>query len=511
MNCKYKVNIKDIQYNYKVSMENIQSKYKFKIFCSGYDDTEIKEKINTMYEAWPKVSGEGETVSLSNTVTAPVTIGLKGNTSQATLPSEYTAVDYIQSSGTQYIDSEYVPKANTKIEVDCFIPEETTSHWRSIFGARISNYKNKAIAFFTNTSTQNVTVYCRTGVETRGHKFIYDRDVHIVAEGQTATFSDGTDSYSITTTGTVEDCQNTMFIFNLNTASTPTGKTPDISYAIMKLYNFKCYEDNTLMRNFIPCYRNSDNEVGLYDLVNGVFYTNAGTGAFTYGAVVTLPSPDYPQDIHVVSGDNSIIVSNSDNTQSQSYPINLGDIELCKIGNYQDSIVKDNGKWYLNKQIGKIVLNGSESFDWNATYVEGSSSYALWNKYTDMDIPVGLPITKYCNRFPYENKVWTFSSTNHLAENSLTTPSNYSILFNVATSIATTSAEFKTWLSTHNTEVYYVLATPTYTEITDSTLISQLEAIAGAEGYTGQTNISQTNSDKPFIITATTLKDLSSL
>ena len=51
----------------------------------------------------------------------------------------------------------------------------------------------------------------------------------------------------------------------------------------MELYNFKMYDNDALVRNFIPCYRKSDNAAGLYDTVNNVFYTNAGTGKFIIG------------------------------------------------------------------------------------------------------------------------------------------------------------------------------------------------------------------------------------
>ena len=43
--------------------------------------------------------------------------------------------------------------------------------------------------------------------------------------------------------------------------------------------------NNIIVRNFIPCYRKSDNEIGLYDTVEGKFYTNQGTGKF-------IPGPD---------------------------------------------------------------------------------------------------------------------------------------------------------------------------------------------------------------------------
>ena len=53
----------------------------------------------------------------------------------------------------------------------------------------------------------------------------------------------------------------------------------------------------------------------------------------------------------------------------------------------------------------------------------------------------------------------------------------------------TTEANFKTWLSTHNVKIKYIGATPTYTKITDTTLISQLEAIQTLKQLQGTTVI----------------------
>ena len=55
---------------------------------------------------------------------------------------------------------------------------------------------------------------------------------------------------------------------------------------IGKTYYFKIYKNKKLIRHFIPCYRKSDGVIGLYDLVNDVFYTNSGTGEFEKGADV---------------------------------------------------------------------------------------------------------------------------------------------------------------------------------------------------------------------------------
>lgn len=63
--------------------------------------------------------------------------------------------------------------------------------------------------------------------------------------------------------------------------------------AIMKYYYFKIYDDWTLVRDFVPCYRKEDGEIWLRDKVNKVFYTNAGTGTFTKWADVV--SYDFTQ------------------------------------------------------------------------------------------------------------------------------------------------------------------------------------------------------------------------
>lgn len=46
-------------------------------------------------------------------------------------------------------------------------------------------------------------------------------------------------------------------------------------------------KDDNLLRDMIPCYRRSDNVIGMFDLVSQAFFTNVGTGVFTVGEDVT--------------------------------------------------------------------------------------------------------------------------------------------------------------------------------------------------------------------------------
>jgi hypothetical protein len=165
-------------------------------------------------------------------------------------------------------------------------------------------------------------------------------------------------------------------------------------------------------------------------------------------------------------------------------------IELCKIGTYQDRIYKSNGTWYLEKNIGKVVLNGSENWSKNGNVESGylishNSSSPFYNKVGNYG--------GYSNYFVVENSYTTWTGLGKCGFNS----SFVFWLLHTDTSLNTLQL-FKNWLSTHNTIVYYVLATPTTTEITDTELISQLNAIELLEGLN---NISITSANLPGIMT----------
>lgn len=153
-------------------------------------------------------------------------------------------------------------------------------------------------------------------------------------------------------------------------------------------------------------------------------------------------------------------------SKANSYtPYGTIPIELCKIGTYQDYIYKDNGSWYLHKEIGKVVLDGSES--WN--YSSGNVVF-----YSDVIKPFAIPSNFLCNYYEKIDNSITFGNmTNGTAKYE----NNVNARLIIKDTRYTNVSDYTTWLSTHNTNIYYVLATPTNTEITDTTLISQLDAL----------------------------------
>jgi hypothetical protein len=187
--------------------------------------------------------------------------------------------------------------------------------------------------------------------------------------------------------------------------------------------------------------------------------------------------------------------------KEQDFPISLSNIELCKIGDYKDYPWKDEstGKWYIKKLIEEGILNGNDNFIFlertgvNVFLTTKFQPYVIRNSTTKNII---------------SNYFTGISDSQGNVSNSIRANRNGQIFITIPNTnvIATSTDTFKAWLSTHNVEVYYILATPTDIEITDTTLISQLNALEKAKSYDDTTNIIQENNDLPFILDIKTLK-----
>lgn len=182
------------------------------------------------------------------------------------LPAGYTRLDYIQASGTQYIDTGFKPNQDTRALMEVY-PISTTPDGTCLFGSRIS-YQN------TDFSTWILTSQIYSGFANEAklesfnpiQEFILDKNKNIQTTGTitltnaSATFQSNLNAY--------------LFACNQNGSA--------VYHSSTKCYYCKIYDNGTLVRDFIPC-KNANNVVGLYDLVNKEFYTNAGSGSFTGG------------------------------------------------------------------------------------------------------------------------------------------------------------------------------------------------------------------------------------
>ena len=95
---------------------------------------------------------------------------------------------------------------------------------------------------------------------------------------------------------------STSFDHSSNTLSTHIfgrNYSSGRNLASMKLYSAKIYEGSILVRHYIPVRRQSDSVLGLYELLNGTFCANIGSGTFTSGPAITNKSASIYEDQHV--------------------------------------------------------------------------------------------------------------------------------------------------------------------------------------------------------------------
>ena len=206
------------------------------------------------------------------------------------------------------------------------------------------------------------------------------------------------------------------------------------------------------------------------------------------------PSPDNPVDVQTVTGTQTLTITNG--TDEQTYPITLGSIELCKIDTYQDYIYKSGDKWYVKKNTNKIIFDGSEDESWE---IQNSGTASFFYRYREIADAGGGSQQLYCNM---ATPAYLSSTNTDQGCIILTTGSTYKD-FRVRYGIEMSVNNWKTYLSTHNFILYYILATPTDTEITDTTLLSNLNTLL-TDGYlkkgTNTIKTTATGTNLPTII-----------
>ena len=192
------------------------------------------------------------------------------------LPEGYKELEYIQSSGTQYIDTGFTPNQETKAELD-FQMIGNGGIWQCVFGERQPSANIDSFAFWLDPSNNFLFYWSNTNsgfpepLNFAGrHTLTIDGNISSM-DGQTIS------QPSSTFTG-----KYPIAIFAINEGALS-------SFANFKLYGLKLYNDGLLVRNYRPC-RSPDGDVGLYDLVSEQFYGNSGTGSFIAGPMADLPS-----------------------------------------------------------------------------------------------------------------------------------------------------------------------------------------------------------------------------
>ena len=183
--------------------------------------------------------------------------------------NEYTEVEYLESTGEQYIDTKVKVDNTIKVDTNLLITSGPDQH---IFGVRESYLQN---AFGFSKQDYNTARFAY------GDNQKYDDESVNLSNYNYYTFD--TNKVYINNDQKYEFTQNNilgnlnMYVFAINNNGSPYNQ-----YSYVKMKYFKIWKGGILVRNYIPVLDPS-NRPCLYDTLSKQCYYNQGTGEFLYG------------------------------------------------------------------------------------------------------------------------------------------------------------------------------------------------------------------------------------
>ena len=201
-----------------------------------------------------------------------------------------TYIEYLQATGTQYIDTEYKPNNNTKIDL---IGKFNTTYPACLWATRWSGSPDYDTygAYAENNSAGMLYVYCGkysagnfTGVDNTTFPHRDGNYIRFIQDKNKVDFTNLGSGANWTYTFNEETFQSTrnlaLFYF-----SSPSAFATKGGY----IKSCKIYDNERLIRNYIPA--RDENNVGyMFDKVSHRLFSNAGSGTFTLGSDITQPS-----------------------------------------------------------------------------------------------------------------------------------------------------------------------------------------------------------------------------
>ena len=221
----------------------------------------------------------------------PVLIERPGVPGVGRLPEGYTELEYIESNGSQVIDTGLPLTPDLSLSAVFSFPESSGYRYCGSFfsGSTLLYGIGQYFELYYGSTYKITNVVGNTSkhsveIDSTNKKFVFD--------GEEYPFSSGFASIP-----------NNLRIF-VTDSSSPT-------FVSMRLFQQKNYVSGQMVRDFVPC-KSQDGDVGLYDLVDGKFYSNSGSGNFLAGPEVDIPLQPNPLDPYVWVKDDSPTLSQMD-------------------------------------------------------------------------------------------------------------------------------------------------------------------------------------------------------
>ena len=192
-----------------------------------------------------------------------IRLDIGGGTVWKGLPEGYTPVNYIETTGTQYIDTEFMPNQNSRL-----LCEALYYGGVGVCGARnaVSNNNHSVRVIY-----EEWQFGYGDGVRSSGIAADYT-EYHTFDLNRNKFYLDGV--LGVEFAYEEFQCSYSYALGGIRAGSMYYGKG--------RYRSAKVYDNGVLIRDLIPC-KNPVGEAGMYDTLNAKFYGNAGTGEFLVG------------------------------------------------------------------------------------------------------------------------------------------------------------------------------------------------------------------------------------
>ena len=193
------------------------------------------------------------------------------------LPAEYQEVEYLDSTGTQYIDTGVTPTA-TKLRIVTKCQRLADTKGGNYLGSATTTSPRAGFRLYNDGNNGNLIIQATININIQTPVTdVLDCDITVIQNTScNYKVNNVSDTVQNNTINLTFDKSIILYGFHF-------GDNIFANSIPQRFWGFTVYKENILVQNLVPARRKSDSVLGMYDTVSGNFLTNAGTGTFIAG------------------------------------------------------------------------------------------------------------------------------------------------------------------------------------------------------------------------------------
>lgn len=303
------------------------------------------------------------------------------------IPEEYIQLEYLESTGTQYIDSGVkINYAQAKNEQIATVQYTKSNSDRELMGSNGYGFFGKSSSNKFESASGSVSPVTESALLKSVVSLMTDPSTKSV------TFNVNGTQYAITASTLADNFYN-VYIFALG----GRNEAPASYFCNARVYDYIIKIDDIIIAHLLPARRRSDGVLGMYDTVTNTFRTNAGTGTFVAGHAVGHIGVIGAPEVLKVSGANLL---DPTTVLDENHYINRNNGELTIPGNgifrHSDYIsITPNTTYYLGHISFSAAVAGMAFYDETKKYLEGYSGTQLAAKNQKVTSPSGAAFMRF--------------------------------------------------------------------------------------------------------------------